>query len=469
MRNSDPLVWELGGTDDVEKTERQVMLCERLWTALNSRFCNVIIVTITVIESLVILSELLIDLEFIQDPAWHPKNYNCSLNLSLPAYPSTRLKAAKAAFCYLSLAILTIFLTEVMLRIVTGKSRFLVQGSEMLDAVIVISAFGLDVAFYASPPVDKAKEAAVLIVLLRVWRIKRVIDSIVDVEKLKLSYIISEYQREKTISENKGEVLILRVEDLEHEVAYLKEKHKKTEKELQALRKRGKRDSGSSSSSSCRHGATVTIGIETCPTASSSVETQTSDTACQPSLVPPVLQTFASNLTRGVLSDALSLVGVEAGDGSLGLQDPPASRLATPISAKHHQSVASYSTIVAPKSVVRHALPSYLSSIVLDQVIRGGSVEGTDSPESGYSSAGSAAVMGSGGGRHARSATVFLFPEPEPSSQVSSAGRSGAEHHRQSHHLMEMDVLDEALEIERVRRIEFDPDKCTKDIPMTSL
>ncbi|XP_042146348.1 transmembrane protein 266 [Ixodes scapularis] len=273
MRNSDPLVWELGGTDDAEKTER---LCECLWIALNSRFCNIIIVTITVIESLVILSELLIDLEYIQDPAWHPKNYNCSVNQTLPAYPSARLKAAKTILSYLSLAILTIFLTEVIFRIVTGKSRFLVQGLEILDAVIIITAFSLDVAFYASPTKDKAKEAAVLIVLLRVWRIKRVIDSIVDVEKLKLSYIISEYQREKTISENKGEVLILRVEDLEHEVAYLKEKHKKTEKELQALRKRGKRDSGSSSSSSCRH-ATVTIGIETCLPSSSSVETQTSD------------------------------------------------------------------------------------------------------------------------------------------------------------------------------------------------
>ncbi|CAN8016552.1 unnamed protein product [Ixodes persulcatus] len=464
MRNSDPLVWELGGTDDAEKTER---LCERLWIALNSRFCNIIIVTITVIESLVILSELLIDLEYIQDPAWHPKNYNCSVNQTLPAYPSARLKAAKTILSYLSLAILTIFLTEVIFRIVTGKSRFLVQGLEILDAVIIITAFSLDVAFYASPTKDKAKEAAVLIVLLRVWRIKRVIDSIVDVEKLKLSYIISEYQREKTISENKGEVLILRVEDLEHEVAYLKEKHKKMEKELQALRKRGKRDSGSSSSSSCRH-ATVTIGIETCLPSSSSVETQTSDLAGQLPLVPPVLQTFASNLTQGVLSDALSLVGTEAGDGSLGLRDPPASKFAAPIPTRH-QHAPNYNTAVTAATVVRHALPSYLSGIVSDQVLKGGLVESTDSPESGYGSAGSTALTGSGGGRHARSATVFLFPEPEPRSQTGGAGRSGTEHHWQPHHLVEMDVLDEALEIERVRRVEFDPDKCAKDIPMTSL
>ncbi|KAG0414248.1 hypothetical protein HPB47_008595 [Ixodes persulcatus] len=297
--------------------------------------------------------------------------------------------------------------------------------------------------------------------------------SIVDVEKLKLSYIISEYQREKTISENKGEVLILRVEDLEasvglnstkqdafHEVAYLKEKHKKTEKELQALRKRGKRDSGSSSSSSCRH-ATVTIGIETCLPSSSSVETQTSDLAGQLPLVPPVLQTFASNLTQGVLSDALSLVGTEAGDGSLGLRDPPASKFAAPIPTRH-QHAPNYNTAVTAATVVRHALPSYLSGIVSDQVLKGGLVESTDSPESGYGSAGSTALTGSGGGRHARSATVFLFPEPEPRSQTGGAGRSGTEHHWQPHHLVEMDVLDEALEIERVRRVEFDPDKCAK-------
>ncbi|XP_064461472.1 uncharacterized protein LOC135371294 [Ornithodoros turicata] len=456
MRNSDPLVWELGGTADVKKTER---FCERLWIALNGRCCNVIIVIAVIIESLVIISELLIGLEFIQDPSVQPKNYNCSLNqTSAPPHHSVKLKAIQATLCYLSLALLTLFLIEVLFRMLTGKTRFLFQGCEILDGIIVITAFSLDVAFFSSSPEDKAKEAAVLIILLRAWRIKRVIDSIVDAEKLKLSNVISEYQREKTISENKGEVLILKVEDLEHEIAYFKEKLKKTEKELQVLRKHRKRDSASSSSSSTRH-PSVTIGIETSPVMSVTAETQTIDSGCKFCSQSPGLHMFAINLTEGVLHDALSFVQTD-GAGDVPLRHP----LLTKPPTTTKRSSAGLSPVTA-KPTPRHP-PSYITSVVVD------SIESTDSPESGYGSGGSSAITGSANRHAPRAATIFLFPEPGAMhfGSTSPGPRSLHEQLDKQHQLsVEMDVLDEASEIERIGQIEFDPNGQDKDIPMTSL
>lgn len=456
MRNSDPLIWELGATPDDKKTER---LCERLWIALNGRSCNIIIVAIVVIQTLVIISELLIDLEYIQDPALHPKNCNCSVNQTSAApYRSVKLKAAKAVFSYFSLAVLTLFLMEVLFRVLTGRTRFLTQGSEMLDAIIVVTAFGLDVAFFSSSSEDKAKEASVLIIVLRMWRVKRVIDSIVDAEKVKLSHVINEYQREKTIAENKGEVLILKVEDLEHEVAYFKEKLKKTEKELQVLRKHRKRDS-SSSSSSYRH-PTVTIGIETSPVISVTAETQTSYTACKFCYLTPELHMFASTLTEGVLQDALSFVHPDGeAEGARRhplLTKPPA------VTRRSSLGLCPVSAKVTPRQP-----PSYITSVVID------SVESTDSPESGYGSGGSSAIMGSANRHAPRAATIFLFPEPGAVhfGATSPGPRSLHEQLDKQHQLsVEMDVLDEASEIERIGQVEFDPNgRDNKDIPMTSL
>lgn len=461
MRNSDPLVWDFeASSSQSENTQRT---CERVWTAINSRLCNVFIIVLSVATGLAILLKLLTDIQFAQDAEIQLMLQNCSLNLSTGGSHSAYLTVAKleafvALLSSLSLAVLSLFLAEVLLRAVAGRARFFMQGPEVLDAVVVVVAFGLNVASRVSP--DKGRQAGALVILLRVWRIQRVLDSLVDVERTRLNYVLSEQERERTLAQNKGELLILRVEDLEHEVAYLKEKLKKTEKEQGRRQRRQQRDSGSSSSSSgicCRH--PVTIGVETCPVIRASKETQTDtpvklhEVTVDRHIRQAGLEAFASSLSWGLLMDALSdrhdrqpeqLTLCEPPKG------PPPELLRQPTRACSSLSQPASQAEGSPAAVV----PRRASHTVLfSSLDRFSEAEHTESPESGYGSGcRSATSLGSSAaGRplSSRSATVFLFPDAD------------------GQPTLEMSTLDEVLEAEP--QVPVHLGNVNDDDPMTSL
>lgn len=397
--------------------------------------------------------------------------HNCSLNLSavgdggnVPhgAYLTVaKLKSFVALLGSLTLATLSLFMLEVLLRAATGRSRFFTHGSEVLDAVVVAVAFGLDVASEVSP--DKGRQAGALIILLRAWRIQRVLDSLVDVERNRLNQVLCEQERERTVAQNKGELLILRVEDLEHEVAYLKEKLKKTEKEQGRRQRRQQRDSGSSSSSSgvcCRH--PVTIGVETCPITRASRATQTASsprrvahhvattTAHLDELAD--LEAFASSLSWGLLLDALSPHPDECPE-RLTLREPPRG---PPPPEPPRQPVRADDGVVpqgSRRANGNSAVPRLPSHVVLLSSERFSGVEYGDSPESGYGSgcrsAGSLGSSAASRSLSSRSASVFLFPD--------TGGQP----------TLEMSTLDEALEAEPLGQgLSEKPDQ---DNPMTAL
>lgn len=469
MRNSDPLVWDFeASSSQSENTQRT---CERVWTALTSRLCNVFIIVLSVATGLAILLKLLTDIQFAQDAEIQLMLQNCSLNLSAggdsgsssggshSAYLTVaKLEAFVALLSSLSLAVLSLFLAEVLLRAVAGRARFFMQGPEVLDAVVVVVAFGLNVASRVSP--DKGRQAGALVILLRVWRIQRVLDSLVDVERTRLNYVLGEQERERTLAQNKGELLILRVEDLEHEVAYLKEKLKKTEKEQGRRQRRQQRDSGSSSSSSgicCRH--PVTIGVETCPVIRASKETQTDTPVglCEVRVDQHIRQTgleaFASSLSWGLLLDALSVPHGRQPE-RLTLCEPPKGP-PPELPRQHIRACSSLAqaashTEGSPAAVV----PRRASHTVLfSSLDRFSETEHTESPESGYGSGcRSATSLGSSAaGRplSSRSASVFLFPDAD------------------GQPTLEMSTLDEALEAEPQAPVYLE--YLDDDNPMTSL
>lgn len=397
--------------------------------------------------------------------------HNCSLNLSAVgdggntphgAYLTVaKLKAFVALLGSLTLATLSLFMLEVLLRAASGRSRFFTHGSEVLDAVVVAIAFGLDVASEVSP--DKGRQAGAMVILLRAWRIQRVLDSLVDVERNRLNQVLGEQERERTVAQNKGELLILRVEDLEHEVAYLKEKLKKTEKEQGRRQRRQQRDSGSSSSSSgvcCRH--PVTIGVETCPITRASRATQTASsprreahhvattTAHLDELAD--LEAFASSLSWGLLLDALSPHPDECPE-RLTLREPPRG---PPPPEPPRQPVRADNGAVpqgSRRANGNSAVPRLPSHVVLLSSERFSGVEHGDSPESGYGSgcrsAGSIGSSAASRSLSSRSASVFLFPD---------AGGQPT---------LEMSTLDEALEAEPLGQgLSEKPDQ---DNPMTAL
>lgn len=86
----------------------------------------------------------------------------------------------------------------------------------MADFVVVITVACLGALFWSYPPLAaRGWRLLQLIVLLRLLRCARLVAVLVEVRSRTLSRQLSDLQRERQTAENKSEVLILKVEDLE--------------------------------------------------------------------------------------------------------------------------------------------------------------------------------------------------------------------------------------------------------------
>ncbi|XP_076322926.1 uncharacterized protein LOC143231935 isoform X2 [Tachypleus tridentatus] len=454
MRNSDPLVWGLTGDASLDD-DGPTRLCEKIWATVNGKVFSAVIVTLVFVEGLVIFSELLIDFEVVQGAN------------------SPKLRMAKDILSYTSIVILIIFVFEVGFRLVSGRARYLIQGMEICDAIVVLVAFGLDIAFLTTPSKKGAgKEAAVLIILLRLWRIRRILQSVVDNTRLEMGHFLSICEREKIQAEHKVDILILKVEDLEHEVAYLKEKLKKTEKESLYAKRQRKKDGYSSTQH--KH-PTITIGVETSPAHRPCTGTQTAVVICE-HYVPEEkvtkeqvmdMQTLASVISARIIAEALCVV---TGNPNQFLRSPITGGSTVKDGTTSHCRIA---------GDFENSYISSVSGMTWDKAASRIPTLGTrtslkcpeSSPESGYGSSSSArnpaassvspldtgtetASTSTGSSKHTD--TVFLFPDPAGQRREIELG-------------VEMNILEEISEIERIKQIEFDPNKQDQDIPMTSL
>ena len=123
------------------------------------------------------------------------------------------------------------------MRIFSGKSKLFVQPFDLLDAFLVIIVFILSLIFYFHTSYgtkNGGKQSSLLIIVFRLWRVFRIMGSIIEESQQRILNTLSVCEKEKNHCEHKIDILILKVEDLEHEVAYLKEKLKKTEKDKSA-------------------------------------------------------------------------------------------------------------------------------------------------------------------------------------------------------------------------------------------
>ncbi|XP_042904083.1 uncharacterized protein [Parasteatoda tepidariorum] len=485
MRNTDSVIWGFSGgttTPEVDETRR---VCEKIWTALNSRVCNVVIVIFVFAEGAVVLSELLIDLNVVQDPYWKAKSLNCTQNLSMSTNSgdaiSPKVKRAKEAFSFFSITILTLFVIEVILRIITGKTRFIVQGVEVFDAVIVLIAFGLDIAFFVAPSkVGIGKEAAVLIILLRLWRISLILKSIITSAKEKLSNTINVYQKEKVQSDHKVDLLILKVEDLEHEVAYLKEKLKKTEKEPLFMKRRKAKES---SSLPFPLPSSVSIRMDTFRLPTSQSLHADCHSPFQVRELKGKVTLFAENAATIIVDEALLLASHIRSPSDLPpprVASPTRGRVVCKLKRRPDGSIESgYGSACGSMNWSKPKLQAKSESRSEEEkqsvplnVIRDTLKCPESSPESGYGSGGSAhnpnaegvspgtgdeAVKVSSAKNTKLVGTVFLFPDTVATVDPVSLSE------------VKMRILDEKSEIERVRHIEFNPNKLEKGVPMTSL
>ncbi|XP_032458426.1 voltage-gated hydrogen channel 1 isoform X2 [Phocoena sinus] len=116
---------------------------------------QVIIICLVILDALLVLAELVLDLKIIQPDK---NNY------------------AARVFHYMSIAILTFFMMEIFFKIFVFRLEFFHHKFEILDAIIVVVSFVLDVVLLFR---EHEFEALGLLILLRLWRVARIINGII--------------------------------------------------------------------------------------------------------------------------------------------------------------------------------------------------------------------------------------------------------------------------------------------------
>ncbi|XP_053180483.1 voltage-gated hydrogen channel 1 [Scomber japonicus] len=133
---------------------------------------QVVVVCLVVLDALFVLAELLIDLEIIDGHE----------------------SIAAEVFHYLSLALLTFFMIELLGKLFAYRLEFFHHKFEVFDGAIVVVSFVLDVVFIFH---EDAFAGMNLLILLRLWRVARIINGILvsvktrahqQIHKLKESY-----------------------------------------------------------------------------------------------------------------------------------------------------------------------------------------------------------------------------------------------------------------------------------------
>ncbi|PNI64679.1 HVCN1 isoform 8 [Pan troglodytes] len=116
---------------------------------------QVIIICLVVLDALLVLAELILDLKIIQPDK---NNY------------------AAMVFHYMSITILVFFMMEIIFKLFVFRLEFFHHKFEILDAVVVVVSFILDIVLLFQ---EHEFEALGLLILLRLWRVARIINGII--------------------------------------------------------------------------------------------------------------------------------------------------------------------------------------------------------------------------------------------------------------------------------------------------
>lgn len=115
---------------------------------------QIAVVCLVALDALFVLCELLLDLSIIK-PDEH--------------------KVAPQVFHYLSLALLTFFMVELTLKLFAYRLEFFKHKFEVFDGIVVVVSFVLDIAYIYN---EDAFDAMGFLILLRLWRVARIINGI---------------------------------------------------------------------------------------------------------------------------------------------------------------------------------------------------------------------------------------------------------------------------------------------------
>ncbi|NXC42429.1 HVCN1 protein, partial [Penelope pileata] len=190
---------------NLEPSRSRVTFQDVMKKMFSSHRFQILVVCLVIVDALLVLGELLMDLKII-----HPDKYHI----------------APKVFHYLSLSILSIFLVEVGFKIFVYRWEFFHHKFEVLDGVVVIVSFILDLVLLFR---EHEFEAVGLLILLRLWRVARIINGIILSVKTR-----SEQQLSKLKQANLK--LATKVEQLQHSCM---EKEQEIERLTKMLKQHG--------------------------------------------------------------------------------------------------------------------------------------------------------------------------------------------------------------------------------------
>lgn len=184
-------------TEDVPESRPTQNHREKLNEILHSQTTQYVIVGMVVVDIIIVIAELVLDLSAASD---HHAN------------------SAAHVLHYISIAILSIFLIELLLKIYVMGLTFFKHKMEVFDGIVIIVSFALDVAFSN----DGALDGVSLIVLFRLWRVTRIVNGIILSVQMQAGRKIKALEIENA--------------SLKEEVEQLKSNYAKLESELTTLK-----------------------------------------------------------------------------------------------------------------------------------------------------------------------------------------------------------------------------------------
>ncbi|XP_005093106.1 uncharacterized protein LOC101850633 [Aplysia californica] len=241
----------------------------KLAAFLKTNLVQYSIIALVILDCLIIVMELLIDMNIIvfpEDDPHHPPgegsshhpvafasrssnltgdnhtvypahhihtHHDNSSNLTMygndsahaaPVHHHTNKEKAEHVLHALSLTILSIFMVEVCVKIYVEGKHMLKQKAEVFDAIVVIVSFTLDITFSFVSVSKAASEAAGLMVILRLWRVTRIINGVIMSVKLDANKKMEVHKKARRKLERENKRLQAKIERLEREVATLKQK-----------------------------------------------------------------------------------------------------------------------------------------------------------------------------------------------------------------------------------------------------
>ncbi|XP_041059223.1 voltage-gated hydrogen channel 1 [Carcharodon carcharias] len=175
---------------------------EALKWLFNSNKFQIAVVCLVILDALFVLCELLMDLAVIE---------------------VDKEKIAPQVFHYLSVAILSFFILELMGKLYAFRLEFFWHKFEVLDGVVVVVSFILDIVYISR---EDAFDGVGLLILLRLWRVARIINGI-------LMTVKSRAVKKETELKHANDHLKQRIGELQNECTELTEEVERLRRLLQ--------------------------------------------------------------------------------------------------------------------------------------------------------------------------------------------------------------------------------------------